>query len=70
VGENRRVTEGTKRVSLRASGSRGGRILTQQGGLQVSRQGEQGEQGKQGEQGEQREQGEQGADHVHKSNLI
>ncbi len=31
VGENRWVTEGTKRVSLRASGSRGGRILTQQG---------------------------------------
>jgi hypothetical protein len=42
VGENRRVTEGTKRVSLRASGSRGGLILTQQGGFQVSRQGEQG----------------------------
>ncbi len=58
VGENRRVTKGTKRVSLRASGSRGGRILTQQGGFQVSRQGEQGEQG------------EQGADPVHKSNLI
>jgi hypothetical protein len=30
-------------VSLRATGSRGGRILTQQGGFQVSRQGEQGE---------------------------
>ncbi len=29
-------------VSLRATGSRGGRILTQQGGFQVSRQGEQG----------------------------
>jgi hypothetical protein len=42
---NRWVTEGTKRVSLRATGRRGGRILTQQGGLQVSRQGEQGEQG-------------------------
>ncbi len=55
VGENRWVTEGTKRVSLRASGSRGGRILTQQGGFQVSRQGEQGA---------------QGADHVHKSNFI
>jgi hypothetical protein len=27
-------------VSLRATGSRGGRILTQQGGFQVSRQGE------------------------------
>jgi hypothetical protein len=52
---NRWVTEGTKRVSLRATGSRGGRILTQQGGFQVSRQGEQGEQGKQGEQGEQGE---------------
>ncbi len=47
---NRWVTEGTKGVSLRATGSRGGRILTQQGGFQVSRQGEQGE---------------QGADHVH-----
>jgi hypothetical protein len=32
-------------VSLRATGSRGGRFLTQQGGFQVSRQGEQGEQG-------------------------
>jgi hypothetical protein len=52
---NRWVTEGTKRVSLRATGSRGGRILTQQGGFQVSRQGEQGE---------------QGADHVHKLNFI
>jgi hypothetical protein len=31
-----------QRVSLRATGSRGGRILTQQGGFQVSRQGEQG----------------------------
>jgi hypothetical protein len=29
VGENRRVIGETKRVSLRASGSRGGRILTQ-----------------------------------------
>ncbi len=45
-------------VSLRATGSRGGRILTQQGGFQVSRQGEQGEQGEQREQGEQGEQGE------------
>jgi hypothetical protein len=42
---NRWVIEGTKRVSLRASRSRGGRILTQLGGFQVSRQGEQGEQG-------------------------
>jgi hypothetical protein len=64
---NRWVTEGTKGVSLRATGSRGGRILTRQGGFQVSRQGEQGEQG---EQREQREQGEQGADHVHKLNYI
>ncbi len=40
-----------------ATGSRGGRILTQQGGFQVSRQGEQGEQG------------EQGADHVHMLNM-
>ncbi len=32
-------------VSLQATGSRGGRILSQQGGFQVSRQGEQGEQG-------------------------
>ncbi len=54
---NRWGTEGTKGVSLRATGSRGGRILTQQGWFQVSRQGEQGEQG------------EQGADHVHKLNL-
>ncbi len=44
---NRWVTEGTKGVSLRATGSRGGRILTQLGGFQVSRQGEQGEQGEQ-----------------------
>ncbi len=36
------ATERTKGVSLRATGSRGGRILTQQGGFQVSRQGEQG----------------------------
>ena len=43
-----------KGVSLRATGSRGGRILTQQGGFQVSRQGEQGE---------------QGADHVHMLNM-
>ncbi len=32
VGENRRVVGGNKRVSLRASGSRGGRILTQKEG--------------------------------------
>ncbi len=32
VGEDRRVTGETKRVSLRASGSRGGRILTQKEG--------------------------------------
>ncbi len=32
VGENRRVIGGTKRVSLRASGSRGGRVLTQKEG--------------------------------------
>jgi hypothetical protein len=32
VGENRRVTEGTERVSLQAPGSRGGRILTQKEG--------------------------------------
>ncbi len=64
---NRWVTEGTERVSLRATGRRGGRILTQQGGLQVSRQGEQGEEGERGEQGEQ---GEQGANHVHKLNFI
>ncbi len=61
---NRWATEGTKEVSLRATGSRGGRILIRQGGFQVSRQGEQGEQGKQ------REQGEQGAGHVHKLNYI
>ncbi len=36
-------------VSLRATGSRGGRILSQQGGFQVSGQGEQGEQEEQGE---------------------
>jgi hypothetical protein len=52
------ATEGTKGVSLRATGSRGGWILTQQGGFQVSRQGEQGEQG------------EQGADRVYKVNYI
>ncbi len=33
----------TKGVSLRATGSRGGRILSQRGGFQVSEQGEQGE---------------------------
>jgi hypothetical protein len=55
------ATERTKGVSLRATGSRGGRILTQQGGFQVSRQGEQGDQG---------EQGEQGANRVHKLNYI
>ncbi len=33
VGEGRRVTEGNKEgVSLRASGSRGGRVLTQEEG--------------------------------------
>jgi hypothetical protein len=32
VGENRRVTEGTEWVSLQASGSRGGRILTHKEG--------------------------------------
>jgi hypothetical protein len=32
VGENRRVTEGTERVSLQAPVSRGGRILTQKEG--------------------------------------
>jgi hypothetical protein len=32
VGENGRVTGETKRVSLRASGSRGGQILTQKEG--------------------------------------
>jgi hypothetical protein len=42
VKESRWATEGTKGVSLRATGSRGGQILTQQGGFQVSRQGEQG----------------------------
>jgi hypothetical protein len=35
VGEDRRVTGGTKRVSLRASGSRGGRILTQKEGSKL-----------------------------------
>ncbi len=49
------ATERTKGVSLRATGSRGGRILTQQGGFQVSRQGDQGE---------------QGANRVHKLNYI
>ncbi len=37
------VEWGEQRVSLQATGSRGGRILSQQGGLQVSGQGEQGE---------------------------
>jgi hypothetical protein len=32
VGENRRVIEGTERVSLQAPGSKGGRILTQKEG--------------------------------------
>jgi hypothetical protein len=32
VGENRRVTGGAERVSLRATGSRGGRVLTQKEG--------------------------------------
>jgi hypothetical protein len=36
---------GTKGVSLRATGSRGGRILSQRGGFQVSEQGEQGNKG-------------------------
>ncbi len=35
VGENRRVTEGTERVSLQAPGSRGGRILTQKEGSKL-----------------------------------
>ncbi len=46
------ATERTKGVSLRATGSRGGRILTQQGGFQVSRRGEQGEQGNKGNKGQ------------------
>jgi hypothetical protein len=45
----------TKGVSLRATGSRGGRNPSQQEGFQVSEQGEQGEQGEQREQGEQGE---------------
>jgi hypothetical protein len=36
-------------ISLRATWERGGRILSQQGGFQVSGKGEQGEQGEQGE---------------------
>jgi hypothetical protein len=36
--------EGNGEVSLRATWERGGRILLQQGGFQVSRQGEKGEQ--------------------------
>jgi hypothetical protein len=57
---NRWVTEGTKGVSLRATGSRGGRILTRQGGFQVSRQGEQGEQREQREQGNKGSKGNKG----------
>ncbi len=37
-----------KGVSLQATRSRGGQILSQQGGFQVSGQGERGEQGEQG----------------------
>ncbi len=37
------ATGNTKGVSLQTTGNRGGRILSQQGGFQVSRQGEQGE---------------------------
>jgi hypothetical protein len=54
-----------KGVSLRATRSRGGRILSQQGGFQVSEHGERGEQGEQGEQGKQGEQGEQGVNRVY-----
>jgi hypothetical protein len=37
--------EGNAGVSLRATQGRGGRILSQQGGIQVSGKGQQGEQG-------------------------
>jgi hypothetical protein len=40
---------GNARVSLRATQGRSGRILSQQGGFQVSGKGEQREQGEQGE---------------------
>jgi hypothetical protein len=36
--------EGNREVSLRATWERGGRILSQQGGFQVSRKGSKGEQ--------------------------
>jgi hypothetical protein len=39
--------EGNGEVSLRATWERGGRILSQLGGFQVSREGEKGEQGEQ-----------------------
>ena len=53
--------EGNEGVSLRATQERGGRILSQQGGFQVS--------GK-GNKGEQREQGEQGDNHVHNLSIL
>ncbi len=40
---------GNARVSLQATQGRGGRILSQQRGFQVSGEGEQGEQGEQGD---------------------
>ncbi len=53
VRENRRVT---KRVSLPASGSRGGWILTQKEGSKSVDKGNKGNKGSKGEQGEQGEQ--------------
>jgi hypothetical protein len=44
--------EGNEGVSLRATRERGGRILSQQGGFQVSGKGQQGKQGEQEEQGD------------------
>jgi hypothetical protein len=54
-GEARWAGEINEGVSLRATQERGGRILSQQGGFQVSGKGQQGEQGEQGEQGDNQE---------------
>jgi hypothetical protein len=51
-GGTRWAGEGNAGVSLRATQGRGGRILSQQGGFQVSGKRQQGKQGEQGEQGD------------------
>jgi hypothetical protein len=57
-----------KGVSLRATGSGGGRILSQQGGFQVSELGEQGNKGNKGIRGTRGTRGTRGLSHVHTMN--